>query len=723
MASEDVEPRKRLRRLQRRESKDEDRLRKLLQEEQRDTADEAASRGGDDARRRTRMSALRAILAAKKFRTNSLKKKKQRREALKKLQAIEDFRSEEEQRAVDDFRKLLLADSLLPARHDNYHTLLRFLKARKFDMEKAKHMWMNMLKWREEFGTDNIEEDFVFEELEEVKKFYPQGHHGVDREGRPVYFERMGRVDVPKLLKLTTFERYLKYHVQEFERSYSTKFPACSVAVGKHIDQTTTILDVSGLGLKHFTGSARELLKLVSKIDSDNYPESLNRMFIINTGPAFQLIWNTVKGFIDPKTASKVHLLGSKYQQKLCEVIDPRYFAILTLQECDLIVLVQFWTFSTLEQILRAQQSGELYLESEHDTDRVVGRGRSASQKWKGKDVDSGTEMSESEADDPNSMSQRELISYTSADLERLAPVVEEALRNGELSRLTSRSSNQEAVGGEQAERLLSSFVSSGRSPLAPSGRKMLANSKSRKQLPTGKGNLSKMHGPSLLLTFLSSFISSIVVFCKRILGIAETSDKLSISQPPPTSDATAQSATSMDKPSSVAVSSGPPSVSFNEDPKNPTQIVKRVEHLENKVNQLSSTTPVPPAAKATLEETAGPAMDRVKQLEAELAETKMTVKTLLTKQEELWDRIKDLSFQVAYDAACRIFLNAEIMGRPLTPLYGPDSDPMVNGSILCSSAIFVYDTSSTSFRSFSKIAASRSNMTPSYSSCIFRHI
>ncbi|KAK8505867.1 hypothetical protein V6N13_080643 [Hibiscus sabdariffa] len=254
--------------------------------------------------KRTRLGGLKkkAISSSTKFR-HSLKQIR-RHSRVMSAECIEGDLDAKELQSVAAFRQALIASDLLPAKHDDHHMMLRFLKARKFDQEKAKQMWADMLQWRKDFGTDTILEDFDFKEHDEVIKYYPQGYHGVDKVGRPVYIERLGQVDVNKLTQVTTIDRYLRYHVKDFEKTLNVKFPAASIAAKSHITQNTTILDVEGV--------------------------TLNHMYIINAGSGFKLLWSTVKSFLDPKTTAKIHVLGNKYQTKLLEVIDaselPEFF-------------------------------------------------------------------------------------------------------------------------------------------------------------------------------------------------------------------------------------------------------------------------------------------------------------------------------------------------------------------------------------------------------------
>ncbi|XP_061357779.1 phosphatidylinositol/phosphatidylcholine transfer protein SFH11 [Gastrolobium bilobum] len=236
------------------------------------------------------------------------------------LEGAPDPRDEQ---IVESFRKMLFVEGLLSPKHNDYHTLLRFLRMRDFDMSKSKDMFQHYLKWREDFQVDTLAKEFKFTEYTEVKKCYPHGYHGVDRDGRPVYIERIGMVDLDKLMQVTTLERFIKYHVSEQEKTLGVRYPACSLAAKRHIASTTSILDVNGVGMSNFSKPARYLFTEIQRIDSSYYPETLNQLFIINAGSGFRMLWKAVKTFLDVRTVAKIQVLGSNYLNVLLEAIDP----------------------------------------------------------------------------------------------------------------------------------------------------------------------------------------------------------------------------------------------------------------------------------------------------------------------------------------------------------------------------------------------------------------
>jgi hypothetical protein len=225
--------------------------------------------------------------------------------------------------ALQKWKSTLLSENVLP-NFDNYDDLflLRFLRARKFDLEKTMEMFKKFLKWRIDMKVEEINQSYELENLIQIKKLYPHGYHRTDKIGRPIYIELYDKTDVNELFKITTDDKMIKYYIKQYERQIKYIFPACSAVVKRPVEQSCTILDANGIGITSLFGPIKGFIKLASDIGQDYYPEMLGKMTIVNVGFLFRAVWSLVKGFIDPKTQSKINLLKSTYKDDLLKLVD-----------------------------------------------------------------------------------------------------------------------------------------------------------------------------------------------------------------------------------------------------------------------------------------------------------------------------------------------------------------------------------------------------------------
>lgn len=216
--------------------------------------------------------------------------------------------------ALEQLKIMLEAQGYTDRTDDS--TLLRFLRARKFDVMAAQTMFIACEKWREEFGTNTILKDFVYSEKPKVATLYPQYYHKTDKDGRPVYIEELGKVNITEMYKITSQERMLKNLVWEYEAFTTYRLPACSRKFGHLIETSCTILDLKGISIT----AASQVLSYVreaSNIGQNYYPERMGKFFLINAPFGFSTAFRLFKPFLDPVTVSKISILGSSYKKEL----------------------------------------------------------------------------------------------------------------------------------------------------------------------------------------------------------------------------------------------------------------------------------------------------------------------------------------------------------------------------------------------------------------------
>jgi hypothetical protein len=130
----------------------------------------------------------------------------------------------------------------------------------------------------------------------------------------------LGKIDLNAMYKITTAERMLQNLVCEYEKLADPRLPACSRKAGKLLETCCSIMDLKGVGITSVP-SVYGYVRQASAISQNYYPERLGKLYLINAPWGFSSVFNVVKGFLDPVTVQKIHVLGSNYKKELLEQI------------------------------------------------------------------------------------------------------------------------------------------------------------------------------------------------------------------------------------------------------------------------------------------------------------------------------------------------------------------------------------------------------------------
>ncbi|KAF7238444.1 SEC14-like protein 2 [Varanus komodoensis] len=205
----------------------------------------------------------------------------------------------------------------LPDQDDYF--LLKWLRARCFDLQKSEAMIRKHVQFRKLMDAEHVQE---WQAPEVIQKYMAGGTCGFDLDGSPIWYEMIGHLDAKGLLFSATKQDFIKRKFQDCERTRGT----CSEQtqkLGRKIETVTIICDAEGLGLKHLWKPGIDMYGELISLLEDNYPESLKRIFIIKAPRLFPVAFNLVKHLLSEDTRKKMVVLGANWKEILHNHIDP----------------------------------------------------------------------------------------------------------------------------------------------------------------------------------------------------------------------------------------------------------------------------------------------------------------------------------------------------------------------------------------------------------------
>ncbi|KAI3966055.1 hypothetical protein MKW92_019831 [Papaver armeniacum] len=226
---------------------------------------------------------------------------------------MDDIAKDHEEKEVMEQNKVCQMRSLVESQDPTSKEvddlmIRRFLRARDLDIDKGSALFLKYIKWRRSFVPNGfISESEIAFDLSH-KKLFMQGY---DKSGRPIVVTYASK----------HFPNKEKGGVEEFKRFAVYALDKICARVPAGQEKFIAIADAGGWGYSS-NCDVRGYLAALSVLQ-DNYPERLQKVYLVHVPSVFMAGWKLIYPFIDSNTRKKIVFVETKnLRSTLLEDID-----------------------------------------------------------------------------------------------------------------------------------------------------------------------------------------------------------------------------------------------------------------------------------------------------------------------------------------------------------------------------------------------------------------
>ncbi|KAG0064705.1 hypothetical protein BGZ89_008917 [Linnemannia elongata] len=189
--------------------------------------------------------------------------------------------------------------------------LLRFLRARKWNVNNGMTMILKAFKWRLEDDIEEVKSKSEDELDAKYRGFRLQMElgksfvHGTDKEGRPIVYINV-RLHKPADQDAKALEKFTIY-VMEVGR----------LMIQPPVETACLVFDMTGFGLANMDYN---FVKFLVQCFEAYYPESLGILVIHKAPLVFWGVWKIIEPWLDPVVASKIRF--TRGDKELTDIIE-----------------------------------------------------------------------------------------------------------------------------------------------------------------------------------------------------------------------------------------------------------------------------------------------------------------------------------------------------------------------------------------------------------------